>query len=188
MASLDSDQIDQTNRQHSVLSSESDGAGSSVNEQVQSSPSHETPLSSYAKEQTESFSRLRQVIVDDVGVALPETFARVVLSDVDRRSSSFIVPVSMDQAAQIAAAMRGVKPPRPFSHELIASVLLGFDLRVEFVAITGIQQGNFIGEVTIASIQGKVKTFESRASDAILMALSSDLPVPILADVSLLSG
>ncbi len=148
-------------------------------------PDEETPLASSSQLLSDSLSRLRQVGVQDVGVALPETFARLVLSDLDRKSNSFTIPISLDQGSQVAAALRGVNPPRPLSHQLFASVLLAFDLRVEYVAIRGIQAGNYVAEIAVSSTQGNVKTFGSRASDAILMALSSDLPVPILADISL---
>jgi len=134
---------------------------------------------------SDSLARLRQVFVQDVGVALPETFARVILRDLDA-DASFTVPVSLDQASQIAAKVRSIEPPRPLSHQLFSSIMLGFDLRVEYVAITGVKEGNFTAEVTVSSTKG-ARTFEARASDAILMALLSDVPVPILADLSLLS-
>ncbi len=148
-----------------------------------SSPDEAVPDSS-SKLLSDSLARLRQVGVQDVGVALPETFARLVLFDLDDKSNSFTIPISLEQGSQIAAALRGLKPPRPLSHQFFASVLLAFELRVEYVAITEIQGGNYVAEVAVSSVQGRVKTFGSRASDAVLMALVSDLPVPILADIS----
>lgn len=135
---------------------------------------------------TDRLARMRQVSLTDVGVALPETYGRMFLTPLDERGAALSIPISLEQASQLAATLRGIKTPRPLSHALFMEIATAFDLRLELVSITGVQSGNYVAEV-IFSGSGSTKTFPARPSDAVLLATLSEVPIPIMVDESLLA-
>jgi bifunctional DNase/RNase len=126
------------------------------------------------------------VEVRDVMVALPETFGRVVLGDVASPDRVLVIPVSLEQASQIAVGWRSMTVARPLTHQLMHDVLGTFGLRLEFVAIVGVHEGNILAELHIAPPRGAARTIPARASDAIGLALSSRPAVPIMVADALL--
>lgn len=135
---------------------------------------------------TDRLARMRQVSLTDVGVALPETYGRMFLTPLDERGAALSIPISLEQASQLAATLRGVKTPRPLSHALFMEIATAFDVRLELVSITGVQNGNYVAEV-IFSGSGSTKTFPARPSDAVLLATLSEVPIPIMVDEALLA-
>lgn len=127
-------------------------------------------------------SRRRRSFVSDIGVALPETFARLVISEVDDPLRSFQIPVSMDQASMIATLLKANVRKRPFLSDVAIDILSQFSMGIALVSITGLQENQFLAEVTIVDNQGRQRVVPSRPSDAILLALSCTVQPPIMAD------
>lgn len=118
--------------------------------------------------------------MDVVGVRLhlPDNEIVVVLAE---QGGSRLVPILVGprEGGAIASAQAGVVPPRPLTHDLLRDVLatLGVDLvRVEIVALL---DGVFYASLVLSTGQ----TVDSRASDAIALALRTDSPVLCAADV-----
>lgn len=128
---------------------------------------------------------LRQVVVETVGVRLPETFGRLVLIELDPPKRKLEIPISLEQAGIISGVVNGKKPPRPMTGDLFCEVLDAFDLRVEVVQIIARVSGTFLAQLTVTGAAGRPKTFPCRPSDGVILALGQTLPVPILVDESL---
>lgn len=129
---------------------------------------------------------LRQVVVADVKVLLPETFGRLFLSELDPPKRSLCIPISLEQAGIIAGILSGKGAPRPMTGDLLCDIMAAFDLSVEVVQITGRSEGVYLGQVTVVGASGRPKMFPCRPSDGVIVALGQALPVPILVDDSLL--
>lgn len=129
---------------------------------------------------------LRQVVVADVKVLLPETFGRLFLSELDPPKRSLSIPISLEQAGIIAGILSGKGAPRPMTGDLLCDIMAAFDLSVEVVQITGRSEGVYLGQVTVVGASGRPKMFPCRPSDGVIVALGQALPVPILVDESLL--
>lgn len=87
------------------------------------------------------------------------------------------IPVFVDAvvAESIQAALTGAKLPRPLTHDLMHSVLLGFDGRVTQAVVT-LKERTFYGALTVM-IGKSTKIFDSRSSDAIALAIHFKAPI-----------
>lgn len=130
---------------------------------------------------------LRQVVVSDVSVRLPETFGRLTFSELDAPKRSLSIPISLEQAGIIAGHLSGRSAPRPMSGDLLCDIMSAFDLSVEVIQITGEANGIFLAQLTVAGAGSRPRSFPCRPSDGVIVALGQPLPVPILVDESLLS-
>ncbi|NNN11025.1 MAG: bifunctional nuclease family protein [Acidimicrobiaceae bacterium] len=147
------------------------------NEALLNVPFREVELDSASK-----VERLRPAEVQDVGVALPETYARMRLRLTDDYSQQVDIPISLEQASALSAVVRGISPPRPFSNTLTCEILKAYGLVIEFVAIVGRSGGTYLAEVTLNSPSAGLKSFPARPSDAVLLALTQSPRAPILVD------
>lgn len=74
------------------------------------------------------------------------------------------------------------KLPRPFAHDLIKSVILNLQAKVEQVVITDIEDYIYQAQITLISPDNVLK-FDARPSDAIIIALKFDAPICIVEEV-----
>lgn len=96
--------------------------------------------------------------------------------------------IGADQAASIASQLAGVRADRPLTHDLMVDILrkIGFEITrvvVKDLVETGDGQGVFHGSIFIQSGEREVE-IDSRASDAIALALRCDAPI-LVADTVL---
>jgi uncharacterized protein len=93
------------------------------------------------------------------------------------KAESKAIPVFVDGtvAESIAAALSGEKLARPLSHDLMRSILEGFNARVSRVVIT-LKGSTFYADLTVL-LGGTTKVFDSRSSDAIALAVHFKAPV-----------
>lgn len=112
------------------------------------------------------------VPVQVIGVRAADDETVVLLLDgVD----GLLVPilVGRPEAAAIAAARAGLVPSRPMTHDLLTAVIGLLGGRLTRVEIARLEQGVFFAEL-VFSDGGRV---DSRASDAIALALRAGCPV-----------
>ena len=87
------------------------------------------------------------------------------------------IPVFVDTivALSIQAALAGHGPSRPLTHELTHRILESLDAKATEVVIT-LKDGLYRGALTIIA-GGKPHVFDSRASDAIALAIRFKAPI-----------
>lgn len=124
--------------------------------------------------------------VGAVTVVLPEPFARLTLVPDDPTLHSLDIPVSIEQARQLALVVAKERPPRPMTAELMRDVLRAYGVAVVYVRITGIADGNFVADIATSGNDGRTRRFDARASDAVMLALLEPVPAPIMVAPSLL--
>jgi len=100
---------------------------------------------------------------------------RVVQDGAERVVPIFIGPV---EAAAIARAERGVQPPRPLTHELLAQVLAATGASLRRVVIDDLRDGVFYAtlELRIGAAPASVWV-DARPSDALALAVGRDVPI-----------
>jgi len=118
---------------------------------------------------------VRQHLADDEIVVL--------LLDPD---SELLVPILVGaaEASAIASAQAGIVPPRPMTHDLLRDVLLAAGSRLTRVEITHLEEGVFHAELVLDT----GPRVDSRASDAIALALRFACPVLCSAEVVAVAG
>lgn len=89
--------------------------------------------------------------------------------------------IGAPEASAIAYAQQGVTPPRPLTHDLLVQVISELGHQLDEVHITRLDEMVFYAELVM---DGGDRTVESRSSDAIAVALRSN--VPILVDEAVL--
>ena len=87
----------------------------------------------------------------------------------------------------VAIYLRGAEPPRPLTHDLIASILLGFGARLERVIINEVRHGIFHARLIITSEgeaeERKILELDARSSDAIALAIRLKVPIHVTEEV-----
>jgi bifunctional DNase/RNase len=105
----------------------------------------------------------RQVPLDQVVVLLLDMAGGRVLP----------IVVGLAEGQAIAAGQAGVIPPRPMTHDLLASLLGSLGAVLERVEIVALIDGVFHAELVL----GDGRRVDSRASDAIALAVRTGSPV-----------
>lgn len=93
------------------------------------------------------------------------------------------IPIFVDTivAESIQGALTGQKLPRPLTHDLMRSVLEGFDGKVSQVVVT-LKGRTFYAALTVI-VQGTTKIFDSRSSDAVALAIHFKAPILVGQDL-----
>lgn len=125
------------------------------------------------------------VPVEVMGVRQQERDQEIVVLLLDA-AANLAVPIVIGarEASAIAMAQAGLVTPRPMTHDLLRDLLgaVGVDLeRVEIVALDG---GIFFAELVLSN----GSRLDSRASDAIALAVRTDSPVLCSAEIVAVAG
>ena len=101
-------------------------------------------------------------------------------------AAELLVPILIGpaEASAIASAQAGIVPPRPMTHDLMRDVLAALGVKLERVEITSLTDGVFHAELVLAA---GVRV-DSRASDAIALAVRTGSPVLCSAEVVAIAG
>ncbi len=89
------------------------------------------------------------------------------------------LPISIGplEALAIDRRMRGEKPPRPLTHDLLESTVTALGAKIERVEVIELRDDVFIGRLTVRDGKGQAHAIDARPSDLIALALGNGLPV-----------
>lgn len=80
------------------------------------------------------------------------------------------------EAMAISSAIDGVVPPRPQTHDLLASVIESLGATLERVVVTELRDNVYFADLVL-DVDGKEVIVSSRPSDAVALAVRADAPV-----------
>jgi bifunctional DNase/RNase len=103
----------------------------------------------------------------------------VVLLQAEGKAIPIFIDVTV--AVSIQGALNGERVSRPMSHDLMHTILESFGGKVTQAVITR-QGGTYYGALTVA-VQDQVKTFDSRSSDSIALAIHFQAPIIVGRDL-----
>ncbi len=86
------------------------------------------------------------------------------------------------EAVSIAYAQEGVLHDRPQTHDLLLNMVEALDGTINEVNISNIEGNTYFADIILNTINGTV-TLSARPSDAIALALRSNIPVTVNQDV-----
>ena len=88
--------------------------------------------------------------------------------------------VGVMEAQAIALALHGVVPPRPMTHDLMASLITELRAEVDEDVVTDLRNNTYFGLVRL-KIDGdrKIRDVDSRPSDALALALRTGAPIRV---------
>jgi uncharacterized protein len=99
----------------------------------------------------------------------------VILKDVNG-SLALPIWVGIYEANAIALEIEKVATPRPMTHDLIKSLLLGLDAQVRKVVVNELKDDTFFALIWLER-DGDLISVDSRPSDALALALRLDCPI-----------
>jgi bifunctional DNase/RNase len=99
----------------------------------------------------------------------------VILKDV---CSAHVLPiwVGIYEANAIALEIEKVSTPRPMTHDLIKTLLVGLDAGIKKVVVNELKDDTFFAVIWVQR-NGELISVDSRPSDALALALRLDCPI-----------
>lgn len=131
--------------------------------------------------------RWRLVTVAGISMELPSTNPEIELRESAPPYRELRIPVGLAEGTAIAYAWRGMKTPRPLTHDLIIEVLSSHQVSLEAVRITRRVGQVYFAEIDTMGPKGR-RVVSCRPSDAIALLLRQELPTPLLVSEAVLDG
>lgn len=122
-----------------------------------------------------------EVVIDSIRVVLMSQQRVVILRELDteRYLAIWIDPY---MAEQITFALQEVEVARPMSHDLMKSLLQSLNARVIRVEVIELKGEVFYGNIVI-EVNGHNVDVDSRPSDALALAVRSNVPIMVSKEV-----
>jgi CubicO group peptidase (beta-lactamase class C family) len=100
----------------------------------------------------------------------------IALGDRDQR---VVLPFVVDpaNARAISAALSGEPSDRPTTHDLLHSIVAGFNIAVRRVIVNDIRGGTFYSRIVLQAADGTLTEIDARTSDAVALALRAVAPI-----------
>jgi len=99
----------------------------------------------------------------------------IVLREVDGERT-FPILIGNSEALAIDRRLKGIPPPRPLTHELLANVIEQLGGRLEHIEINDLSNHTFFARLHIRQ-NGHQIEIDSRPSDAIALGISNSVPI-----------
>jgi len=125
------------------------------------------------------------VPVEVLGVRQQQRDQEIVVLLLDS-AADLAVPIVIGarEASAIAMAQAGLATPRPMTHDLLRDLLGAVGVELERVEIVALESGIYFAELVLSN----GVRLDSRASDAIALAVRTDSPVLCSAEIVALAG
>lgn len=89
----------------------------------------------------------------------------------------FPIVIGFLEASSIKMKLSGIQPPRPMTHDLLASVIEGLDAKLERLVIDQLVNNTFHGKLELKTKEGKKVTIDTRPSDGVALAVRMNVPI-----------
>lgn len=99
----------------------------------------------------------------------------IVLKERDGQRS-FPIVIGIVEVFAIDRRLKGIKPPRPMTHDLLGNIIESLGAKVEKVVINDLRNHTFYAKIYL-SMNGRIVEIDSRPSDAIALGTASNTPI-----------
>ena len=89
---------------------------------------------------------------------------------------SFPIVIGIVEIFAIDRRLKGIKPPRPMTHDLLDGVIEGLGAKIEKIVINDLRNHTFYAQIHL-SMNGRTVEIDSRPSDAIALGAASSTPI-----------
>ncbi len=120
-----------------------------------------------------------------VRVEVPANTPVVVLREQSGQHRLLPIVIGSPEASSIHAALEGIEPPRPLTHDLLVDVVEALQASIVQVVITEMRDHVFYAELHLRDAVGASHQVSSRPSDS--LALAARVGCPIFATEELLA-
>lgn len=95
---------------------------------------------------------------------------------------SFPIVIGIVEIFAIDRRLKGIKPPRPMTHDLLDDVIENLGANIEKIVINDLRNHTFYAKIYL-SLNGRTVEIDSRPSDAIALGVASNAPIYVAEDV-----
>lgn len=95
---------------------------------------------------------------------------------------SFPIGIGIVEILAIDRRLKGIKAPRPMTHDLLGNMLEKMGAKIEKIVINDLRNHTFYARIHI-SYNGKVVQVDSRPSDAIALGVATSTPIFVAQEV-----
>jgi bifunctional DNase/RNase len=124
---------------------------------------------------------MQEVTIESIRVSLVN-YQRVIILKVNSNDRYIPIWVGSNEADAIAIRLQKISLPRPLTHDLIISMLDEISLKIEYVLIDEIKEETYFAKIAI-KINEKISLIDSRASDAMALAVRTSCPIYVKDEV-----
>lgn len=134
-------------------------------------------------------SQIRITICKNRGDAEMETEAelsRIIINEMSDQqvivlkerhgSRSFPIVIGIVEIFAIDRRLKGIKPARPMTHDLLANVIENLGAKIQKIVINDLRHHVFYARIHL-SLDGRTIEIDSRPSDAIALCAATDAPI-----------
>lgn len=89
---------------------------------------------------------------------------------------SFPIVIGVVEIFAIDRRLKGIKPPRPMTHDLLERVIKALNAKIEKIVINDLRNHTFYARIMLHTDNGVVE-IDSRPSDAIALGVVSNTPI-----------
>ena len=118
---------------------------------------------------------MQEITIDSIRVSL-SNYQRVVILKLKSKDLYIPIWVGSNEADSIAVKLQKVKLPRPLTHDLMITLLEKLDVSIEYVLVDSMKNETFYSKIAL-KINDKIEMIDSRASDAIALAVRFSCPI-----------
>ncbi len=110
-------------------------------------------------------------------IIINETSDQQIIVLKERRGQrSFPIVIGIVEIFAIDRRLKGIKPPRPMTHDLLDSVIENLGAKIEKIVINDLRNHTFYAKIYL-SLNGRTVEIDSRPSDAIALGAASSAPI-----------
>jgi len=119
-----------------------------------------------------------EVVIDSIRVGLMSQNRVIILREVDTERY-LAIWIDAYMAEQITFALQEIEVARPMSHDLMKQILQSLNARLVRVEVTELKDEVFFGNLVLELDNGHQINIDSRPSDALALAVRTNIPILI---------
>lgn len=101
----------------------------------------------------------------------------IVLMEKGGARRSLPIVIGIVEIFAIDRRLKGLAPPRPMTHDLLASVIDHLDAKIDRIVINDLKDHTFYAEIHLQDRDGRIIKVDSRPSDAIAVGVALKAPI-----------
>ena len=118
-----------------------------------------------------------EIAVEISRIIINETSAQQMIVLKERGGERSIpIVIGIMEILAIDRRLKGLRPPRPMTHDLLASIIEKINGRIEKIVINDLREHTFFAKIHLY-LNGENIVIDSRPSDAIALSAASDTPI-----------
>jgi bifunctional DNase/RNase len=116
-----------------------------------------------------------EMSVEFVRVSM-QNYNRVVILKEKESERYLLIWIGPAEAEAIAMRLGDVQPPRPQTHDLMVNLIESLEARVSHVLVNDLNNDTFYARIVL-EVNGRTVEIDSRTSDAIALAVRTQVPI-----------